>query len=62
MLLRRIERFLRRTQMSATRFGWLAVRDPRFVHDLRTGREPRLATEVRVEHFMNNHLESHDAS
>lgn len=53
MLIRRIERFLRETEMTRTRFGRLAVRDPRFVEDLRNGRLPRPATESRVEHFMN---------
>ena len=35
---RRVERFLRRSGMSATRFGRNVVRDPRFVFDLRRGR------------------------
>lgn len=47
-LLRRIERHLKQSRTSATRFGRLAVRDPRFVHDLRKGRHPRAATERRV--------------
>ena len=55
MLIRKIEQFLRRHDMPATKFGRLAVRDPRLVHDLRLGREPRRATERRVEHFMNNY-------
>lgn len=53
MLIRRIERFLRDTGMPWTKFGRLAVHDPRFVEDLRNGRSPRPATEQRVEHFMN---------
>lgn len=53
MLIRRIERFLRETEMPWTKFGRLAVRDPRFVEDLRNGRMPRPRTEKRVEHFMN---------
>ena len=53
MLIRRIERFLRDTEMSRTTFVRLAVRDPRFVHDLRKGREPGPQTEKKVEHFMN---------
>jgi hypothetical protein len=53
MLIRQIERFLRDTQMPSTRFGRLAVRDPRFVGDLRNGRTPTTRTEQRVEHFMN---------
>ena len=53
MLIRKIEVFLRRTGMRAATFGRLAVRDPRFVFDLRHGRTPRVRTEQRVEHFMN---------
>ena len=61
MLIRKIERFLHRTGMTATKFGRLAARDPRFVADLRNGREPRCTTERRVEHFMNTYHEGHDA-
>ena len=53
MLIRKIEKFLRRTGMPATKFGLLATRDPRFVLDLRNGRTPRLRMEQKVEHFMN---------
>jgi 2,4-dienoyl-CoA reductase-like NADH-dependent reductase (Old Yellow Enzyme family) len=45
---RRIERFLRRHGMSATRFGREAMGDPRFVFDLRNGRELRDSTAARV--------------
>lgn len=55
MLIRKIEVFLRRTSMPPTQFGRLAARDPRFVFDLRNGREPRPTTERRVEHFMNSY-------
>jgi hypothetical protein len=58
MLIPKIERFLRKTGMSATRFGRLATRDPRFVADLRNGRTPRGAMERRVEHFMNTYRET----
>jgi len=34
--------------MAPTRFGRNAVRDPRFVFDLRRGREPRPPTERRL--------------
>jgi 2,4-dienoyl-CoA reductase-like NADH-dependent reductase (Old Yellow Enzyme family) len=51
-LLRRIERYLRDTNTPATRFGREAVRDPRFVFDLRRGREPRAETEQRVHAFL----------
>ncbi len=48
ILLRRIERHLRTSGTSATRFGREAVRDPRLVHDLRLGREPGAALVARV--------------
>ncbi len=55
MLIRKIEKFLRRTGMPATKFGRLAAHDPRFVLDLRNGRTPRSRTERRIEHFMNKY-------
>ena len=57
MLIRKIEKFLRRHDMPATKFGRLAAQDPRFVLDLRLGRMPRSAMERRVEHFMNTYRE-----
>jgi hypothetical protein len=62
MLIRRIERFLRETDMPWTKFGRLAVHDPRFVEDLRNGRTPRPKTERRVEHFMNIYQEDAHAN
>jgi 2,4-dienoyl-CoA reductase-like NADH-dependent reductase (Old Yellow Enzyme family) len=58
MLLRDIETFLRRTGLPATKFGRLAVADPRLVADLRNGREPRRRMVMRVEHFMNSYQET----
>jgi len=58
VLIRKIEKFLDRTGMPATKFGRLAAHDPRFVLDLRNGREPRSATRSRVEHFMNTYAVS----
>lgn len=52
VILRKIERFLRQAEMSETRFGRMAVRDPRLVHDLRRGREPRPAMVARIEAFI----------
>ncbi len=49
---REVEQFLRRTGMPATKFGRLAVNDPRFVLDLRLGREPRPHTSARVIDFI----------
>ena len=56
MLIRTIEKFLRQTGMPATKFGRLATQDPRFVLDLRNGREPRSNTEKRVENFIADYL------
>ncbi len=58
MLIRSIEKFLRQTDMAATKFGRLAAQDPRFVLDLRNGRTPRIRTERRVEQFMTAYREN----
>jgi len=55
MLIRQIEHFLRYHEMPATKFGRLAAHDPRFVLDLRMGREPRIATAARIEGFMRGY-------
>jgi hypothetical protein len=47
-LLREVERFLRQSDVAPTRFGREAVGDPRFVFDLRNGRDPRPNTIARV--------------
>jgi len=51
-LLYTVEKFLRRTGTPATRFGRDALGDPRFVSDLRNGREPRETTERRVRAYL----------
>lgn len=51
-LLSEIEAFLARTGMKPTVFGKRAVGDPRFVFDLRDGRECRSKTGRRVRDFM----------
>ena len=51
-LLTSVERFLRVQNVAASRFGREAARDPRFVFDLRRGREPRPATRARVLAFI----------
>lgn len=61
MLLRQIEKFLRETGMPWTKFGRLAAHDPRFVEDLRNGREPRAATAERITRFMAAYLETNHA-
>ncbi len=51
-LLREVERFLRRSDVAPTRFGREAVGDPRFVFDLRNGRDPRPQTVARVRAYL----------
>jgi hypothetical protein len=53
-LLRQITPFLKESGLPPTRFGRLAVGDPRLVSDLKAGRECGVAISKRVEHFMNN--------
>ncbi len=52
VLLREIEHHLRATQLSAAKFGRTVMGDPRFVFDLRKGREPRGRTERKVRAYM----------
>lgn len=49
-----IEAFMERTKIPAATFGHNAVKDPRFVFDLRRGREPGPKTIERVEEYMRN--------
>jgi hypothetical protein len=51
-LLYEVEKFLRQTHTPPTRFGREAIGDPRFVFDLRRGREPRPRTVRRVRAFL----------
>jgi hypothetical protein len=51
-LLREVEKFLRSRSVPPTRFGREAVGDPRFVFDLRNGREPRPQTVQRVRAYL----------
>ena len=53
MLLHRVEEHLRITRTPPTRFGREALGDPRFVFDLREGREPRSLTVARVLAYMD---------
>lgn len=43
-----VERHLRAHNVPPSRFGRVVTGDPRFVFDLRRGREPRAATRERV--------------
>ena len=51
-LLRTVENFLKLSNMTPARFGRLVMRDPRFVFDLRKGREPRARTVERVRAYV----------
>jgi hypothetical protein len=53
-LRRRIELYLRRTSTAPTRFGRDALGDPRFVFDLRNGREPREETSARIHAWLDD--------
>jgi hypothetical protein len=47
-LLREVEKFLRRSDTAPSRFGRDVFGDPRFVFDMRNGRDPRPQTVARV--------------
>lgn len=49
---REVEKFLRRSGMPPTKFGRLAVNDPRLVSDLRNGREPGSRVTRRIVAFI----------
>lgn len=51
-LLREVERFLRHHDTPPTRFGREVMGDPRFVFDLRNGRDPRPETVARVRAYL----------
>jgi hypothetical protein len=51
-----IEKYLRHSGIPPTRFGREAVGDPRFVLDLRNGREPRETTARKVIAYMARQL------
>jgi hypothetical protein len=51
-LLREIENFLRLSDVPPARFGRQVMGDPRFVFDLRNGREPRPRTVARIRRFL----------
>ncbi len=55
-LLREVEQFLRTSDIPAARFGREVMHDPRFVFDLRKGREPRIQTVTRVRAYLETAL------
>lgn len=52
-LLHKIERYLEESGVPRTRFGRIAVNDPRLVDDMRRGREPRPETIARIESLIS---------
>jgi hypothetical protein len=56
-LLREVEKFLRQSELAPTRFGREVVGDPRFVFDLRNGRDPRPRTIARVLDYMREAMQ-----
>jgi hypothetical protein len=55
-LLRDVENFLRISNVPPARFGREVMGDPRFVFDLRNGREPRPRTIARIRKFLEGAL------
>ena len=53
-LLREIEKFLRHGNVPPARFGREVMGDPRFVFDLRNGREPRPLPVARIRRFLES--------
>ena len=51
-LLKEVEKYLRQNGIAPTRFGREVLGDPRFVLDLRNGRDPRARTVARVRAFL----------
>jgi hypothetical protein len=54
---RRIELYLRHSDMPPTRFGRDAIGDPRLVRDLKNGRELREKTLARITAWLERHEE-----
>jgi 2,4-dienoyl-CoA reductase-like NADH-dependent reductase (Old Yellow Enzyme family) len=49
-----VENFLQASQMTATAFGQRALNDPTLVHELRRGRECKMATRRRIRDFIRD--------
>lgn len=54
-LLNEIETYLAQTRIPPSKFGRMALCDPRFVDDLRAGRRPRRKTQERVMAYLSDH-------
>ena len=55
----RIDAFLSRSGLSASKFGVLSCNDGAFVFDLRAGREPKMSTIKKVDKFMVDYATRH---
>jgi hypothetical protein len=53
-----VENFLQASQMTATAFGQKALNDPTLVHELRRGRECKMATRRRIRDFIRDFADS----
>lgn len=51
-LLEQVESYLAKTKLPPSTFGRMAVGDPRFVQDLRSGRRLRRKTQERVRGYL----------
>lgn len=51
-VLGKVDHYMRVHAMAETKFGRLALNDPRLVRDLRNGRQPGAATVARIEAFI----------
>ena len=51
-LLEQVESYLARTRIPPSKFGRMALGDPRFVDDLRAGRKLRRKTQERVRCYL----------
>lgn len=51
-LVSKIEKYLKRANVKATAFGIDAMRDPNFVFRLRSGRDYKRSTEVKIDKYI----------
>lgn len=50
-----IDAFLKKTGMPQSAFGWATLGDPNLVRHLRTGRELKYRTMLRIQRFMDSY-------
>lgn len=56
-LLEQVESYLARTETPPSTFGRMALGDPRFVRDLKSGRKPRRRTQERLRQYLADRYE-----